>query len=87
MTDEKRVDDDWSEIELRSLRTLAASVQQLKRLPLPRRTDEHVLSKLVQMDLAVPHEQQVSTRTWVDPGRKGRTRRRRLLVCLPSLQR
>ena len=54
-TNDKKADDDWSEMELRSLRTLVASGAAVEEIAaLTRRTHEQVLSKLVEMGLTVP---------------------------------
>lgn len=48
-------DDDWSEMELRSLRALVGSGAAVEEIAaLTRRPQEQVLSKLIELDLTVP---------------------------------
>ena len=52
---EEIADDDWSEMELRSLRTLAASGATIEEIAaLMKRPQQTVLSQLVALGLTVP---------------------------------
>lgn len=55
LMNEPRAADDWSETELRGLRVLAAGGAAVEEIAaLTRRSQEEVLSKLVELNLIVP---------------------------------